>query len=110
MLSVVLEFDVVNGQEVEFKKYWLATTEAIYQHFGSLGSRLHKADDGKFIAYAQWPDRQTYEQSHLWPHKAKELQNEMNATLVNQKARLVYKLEVDTDYLQTDVYQPEASQ
>lgn len=110
MLSVVLEFEVVDGQEALFKKYWLATTEAIYQHFGSLGSRLHKADNGKFIAYAQWPDRQTYEQSHLWPDKAKALRNKMNATLVNQQARLVYKLEVDTDYLQTDVYKPETSQ
>ena len=28
---------------------------------GSYGSRLHKADDGSWVAYARWPDRETRE-------------------------------------------------
>ena len=52
MLAVILEFDVIEGMEEEFRTSWIETTELIYQNFGSLGSRLHKSDSGKFIAYA----------------------------------------------------------
>jgi hypothetical protein len=35
-------------------------TESIYRKRGSLGSRLHRAEDGTWLAYAQWPDEQTW--------------------------------------------------
>lgn len=53
MLAVILEFDVIDGMEADFREAWAETTTLIHQHFGSLGSRLHKPHNNKFIAYAQ---------------------------------------------------------
>jgi hypothetical protein len=33
----------------------------IRDHRGGRGSRLHRGDDGIIYAYAQWPDRATFE-------------------------------------------------
>lgn len=38
-------------------------TAEIRDRRGGLGSRLHLADDGCWVAYAQWPDRATWERS-----------------------------------------------
>jgi hypothetical protein len=38
-------------------------TRLIREQCGSLGSRLHRADDGTLVAYAQWPSRQQWESS-----------------------------------------------
>lgn len=32
-----------------------------------LGSRLHKAEDGTFVAYAQWKDKETWEKAQEIP-------------------------------------------
>lgn len=36
-------------------------TRAIYATCGSKGSRLHRCDDGSWLAYARWPDEETFE-------------------------------------------------
>lgn len=71
MIAVLLEFYVIAGMESQFRKAWVETTDIIYENFGSLGSRLHKSDNGKFIAYAQWPDLSVYENDHHWPDNSK---------------------------------------
>ena len=35
----------------------------IAEEFGGWGSRLHRGEDGCFYAYAQWPDRATWERA-----------------------------------------------
>jgi beta-lactamase class D len=49
--------------EKSFMEGWSRLTEAIRKTRGGLGSRLHKSDSGWWVAYAQWPDRQTWESS-----------------------------------------------
>src|SRR4030095_13617684 len=51
-------------QEEVFVRGWLRVTQAIYRTRGSLGSRLHRADDGTWVAVAQWPDRSTWQLAH----------------------------------------------
>ncbi|WP_413692592.1 antibiotic biosynthesis monooxygenase family protein [Psychromonas sp. KJ10-2] len=99
MLAVILEFDVIEGMEEEFRIAWIETTELIYQHFGSLGSRLHKAENGKFIAYAQWPSLDIYESEHNWPVNCAHSRERMRATLKIGKPTLLHKLTLDTDLL-----------
>ncbi len=53
MIAVILEFDPIDGLENEFIASWIHCTQVIYENFGSLGSRLHRSSDGKYIAYAQ---------------------------------------------------------
>ncbi len=38
-------------------------TESIYQTRGSLGSRLHRAEDGTWLGYAQWPSEEKWRKS-----------------------------------------------
>jgi len=99
MLAVVLEFDVSEGMENQFRQAWIETTEIIYQNFGSLGSRLHQADNGKFIAYAQWPSLDVYESDHHWPEGSKNAREAMRKCLKNGAPTVLHKLKLDTDLL-----------
>lgn len=99
MFAVVLEFDVIEGMENQFREAWIETTEIIYQNFGSLGSRLHQSEKGSFIAYAQWPDLNVYENDHHWPKNAKSTREKMRSCLKLGKPTVLHKLTLDTDLL-----------
>ena len=60
---VIYRFKLRAGAEDLFRQGWIRITEAIRDSRGGLGSRLHVTDDGWWLAYAQWPDRQTWERS-----------------------------------------------
>src|SRR5690349_10957474 len=51
------------GSEEKFRDAWSKMTRAIRSRFGSLGSRLHRAEDGSWYAYAQWPSRDAWERA-----------------------------------------------
>ncbi|MEU2235190.1 putative quinol monooxygenase [Streptomyces vietnamensis] len=61
MFAVVYRWRVRPGKEQLLVDGWHRVTVAIHQECGSYGSRLHKADDGTWVAYARWPDRETRE-------------------------------------------------
>lgn len=44
------------GMEAQFIKAWTRISELYLQQHGSLGSRLHRGQDGIWYSYAQWPD------------------------------------------------------
>jgi quinol monooxygenase YgiN len=67
MFIALYRWRVKEGQEKNFLEDWHRRTEEIYQHCGSLGSRLHRAEDGVWVAYAQWPDRRTYDAAQSIP-------------------------------------------
>lgn len=58
---VIYRWRVVPGREQQFQEAWETLTQEIRAHEGGLGSRLHRAADGTWVAYAQWPDRGTWE-------------------------------------------------
>lgn len=61
MFAVIYKWKVKQGSEGKFQEAWEIRTREIAEQVGGLGSRLHMADDGTWIAYAQWPDRETWE-------------------------------------------------
>ena len=63
----IYRFRLRVGSEGAFIQGWSRMTEAIREHRGGLGSRLHIDDDGWYIAYAQWPDRETWEYAREQP-------------------------------------------
>ena len=63
MFIALYRWGVKEGQEDRFREGWRRLTEEIYSRRGSHGSRLHRAEDGTWLAYAQWPDRQSWEAS-----------------------------------------------
>ncbi len=61
MFVAMYRWTLKPGKETRFQEGWHRVTVAIREQNGSLGSRLHKASDGTWIAYAQWPSRQAWE-------------------------------------------------
>ena len=51
------------GKEEQFRAAWRRGTELIRALYGSLGSRLHQEEDGRFIGIAEWPDRATWQKA-----------------------------------------------
>ena len=61
MFVVLYHWRLIPGTEDTFRQAWSKVTTAIRSRHGSLGSRLHRAEDGTWWAYAQWPSRVAFE-------------------------------------------------
>lgn len=65
--AAIYRWRVKPGHEEACRESWRKLTVAIQKKFRTGGSRLHRADDGSFVAYAIWPDRETYDASRTAP-------------------------------------------
>ncbi|MEZ5428600.1 MAG: antibiotic biosynthesis monooxygenase [Pyrinomonadaceae bacterium] len=54
MFVVLYRWRVKKGLEEEFSAAWDEITAYLFDNYDSLGSRLHRGNDGIFYAYAQW--------------------------------------------------------
>ncbi|MEO7540302.1 MAG: antibiotic biosynthesis monooxygenase [Pyrinomonadaceae bacterium] len=54
MLVFLYRWRLKPGLEDQFVESWSAITRYYRDNAGSLGSRLHKGNDGIWYAYAQW--------------------------------------------------------
>ena len=98
MYIVLYTFDVKPDKEEDFIKGWKGLTELIYKYEGSLGSRLHRDNEQNYIAYAQWPDKNTFEQSgNNLPEEANHYRNLMRASC--EKIETLKKMDVLEDLL-----------
>ncbi|MCQ9132318.1 antibiotic biosynthesis monooxygenase family protein [Streptomyces hilarionis] len=61
MFAVIYRWRLHEGKEEQFAAGWHRVTRAMREQCGSYGSRLHRADDGTWVAYARWPDAATRE-------------------------------------------------
>lgn len=60
MYVAIYRWKLKPGSEDAFTKHWEAGTWLFRFEQKTLGSRLHRADDGTYFAYAQWPSRESY--------------------------------------------------
>ncbi len=98
MFVVIYEFQVNSGEETNFKEAWAALTKLIYTYEGSLGSRLHQAIGQNYIAYAQWPDQATFENSgNKLPEKSTIYRNQLRKSC--HSINRLYEFEVEEDLL-----------
>src|SRR5215471_19078379 len=99
MFCIIYKFIVQPVCEDQFRHYWSAVTLWFYQHAGSLGSRLHRASTGKYIAYAPWQTRAQWEQQR--DRSDVELQTHRQAMReAYMEIETRYELEMIDDYLQ----------
>lgn len=54
MIAILYSWRIKPEKEPQFIESWSQITEFLRQHRGSLGSRLHRGNDGLFYGYAQW--------------------------------------------------------
>ncbi|MBL8548520.1 MAG: antibiotic biosynthesis monooxygenase [Hyphomonadaceae bacterium] len=60
MFAVLYRWRIRPEREALFEESWRRGTLAIRRDLGGWGSRLHRAEDGSYIAYAVWPDEETW--------------------------------------------------
>lgn len=61
--AVVYQWRVKPGMESEFVDAWTRLTRELMRVGHARGSRLHRLENGNFVAYAQWPDRAAWEKA-----------------------------------------------
>ncbi|WP_179318754.1 antibiotic biosynthesis monooxygenase family protein [Winogradskyella helgolandensis] len=98
MYIVLYTITVKPNQEDNFIEAWKGLTTLIYKYEGSLGSRLHKKDALNFFAYAQWPDKNTFDNAgNNLPEEANYFRNIMKASY--EKFEVLEKFEMIEDLL-----------
>lgn len=65
MFAVIYHVFIKSGYELEYQAAWHQIASYFVKYRGALGSCLHKASDGMWVAYSRWPDKATRDAS--WP-------------------------------------------
>lgn len=65
MFAVIYKFKLKAHQEEAYQRHWHEIASYFIKNRGAIGSCLHKAEDGLWVAYSRWPDRATRDAS--WP-------------------------------------------
>ena len=103
MYCVIYQFVVKAGSETQFENAWKGLTELIYEYEGSLGSRLHLSENGEYIAYAQWPSKEVFDNAgNNMPEKANEFRKQMKESY--SEIKTLFKLEKQNDLLKNDIF------
>ncbi|MGI8787928.1 MAG: hypothetical protein ACR2HG_09230 [Pyrinomonadaceae bacterium] len=63
MFVVLYRWRVKSNLEQQFVESWSAITSYLRSEYDSLGSRLHRGDDGIWYGYAQWKSAGQREQA-----------------------------------------------
>ena len=102
MFVVIYRWRVIPGLDAQFEAGWRAGTERIAAEFGGWGSRLHRTDDGAFIAYAQWPDKATWERAMetRMHHSDDEARKKYRDAIVPGSFETLFAMPVVSDLLQ----------
>ncbi|HEY9732849.1 MAG TPA: antibiotic biosynthesis monooxygenase [Drouetiella sp.] len=101
MFAVIYHFRVHEGCEQQFQESWCRLTEQIRDSHGGLGSRLHQASDGRWIAYAQWPSREAWKALSASTGDITEAQVSMRAAC--ESVETLFELDVKMDLLVKDI-------
>ena len=83
-------------KEAQFIEAWSEITSFYRENFNSLGSRLHRGDDGIFYAYAQWESAEQRENAFAGSPKS-EAAAKMREAIEESFPEV--RLEILSDYL-----------
>ena len=102
MFAVIYRWRVIPGLEAQFEQGWRRGTELIAKEFGGWGSRLHRAGEGVYIAYAQWPDEVTWKQASeaRMRHSDDEARRMYRDAIVPGSFETLYAMPVTADLLE----------
>ncbi|MEM9168391.1 MAG: hypothetical protein AAGC56_01955 [Pseudomonadota bacterium] len=92
--------DDASEAHAEFIDVWTQMTHIFADQCGALGSRLHKGGKTAYFAYAQWPDKETYDRE--MSAAADELMRPLRARYakVSEPADVVFAGMIEIDLLQ----------
>ena len=84
MFAVIYKSAIKRGKEELFVQTWKIIAQHFIKHRGAIGSSLHKAEDGVWIAYSRWPSRAVRDAS--WGDNKEILPNEILKAIEQLKA------------------------
>ncbi len=65
MFAVIYRGYLKPGREEEYQRLWRQIASYFVEHRGAIGSCLHRASDGLWVAYSRWPSQEARDAS--WP-------------------------------------------
>ena len=101
MFAVVYRWRVAIDKEQQFQQAWECLTREFLSGAASLGSRLHRSSDRMWVAYAQWPSRDSWERAAVSSDEGREALDSLLAAVEERFEPLL--LEPVADYLVGDV-------
>lgn len=96
MFIVLYRWRIRTGFEQQFIDNWSEITAYYRENGGSLGSRLHRGNDGLWYAYAQWPSEDI--RRHAFENKPDHPASEKMREAIEESFEEV-RLEIAADYL-----------
>ena len=102
MFAVIYRWRVIPGLEAQFEQGWRRGTALIAKEFGGWGSRLHRAGEGVYIAYAQWPDEASWRRAmeDRMAHSDDEARRMYRDAIVPGSFETLYAMPVTADLLE----------
>ena len=98
MYIVIYEFKVKENNTQKFIDSWKTMLNLIKLHEGTLDSSLHKQKELHYIAYAQWPSKEIFDNSgKKLPKNVSEIRKNMTNSC--EVIKTAYHLEVEADLL-----------
>ena len=98
MFVVLYRWRVKEKMERQFIESWSERTAYLLEKYDTLGSRLHRGDDGIWYSYAQWKSAEQREQVFdAESSKVSEAHRKMQETIEENFPEI--QLEVTSDYL-----------
>ena len=95
--AVIYRWRLREGSEETFAAAWSRITAQLLAQRGSLGSRLHRAPDGVWYSYAQWPSAEARDRAFAGDPVDPEATRQMREAIVETLPEIV--LEPVADYL-----------
>lgn len=92
---VIYRWRFESGSEASGIAAWSRLTKAIARELGGLGSRLHRTEEGWYVAYAQWPDEATWQAAQSAPSPDPQASNELASAIVERLPPIRLKVEQD---------------
>jgi hypothetical protein len=65
MIAIIYRGYLKPNREADYRRAWHIVASYFVEKRGALGSCLHQAADGMWVAYSRWPDKATRDAS--WP-------------------------------------------
>lgn len=87
--AVLYRWRIHADKEEQFIRAWSRVSELLLRERGSLGSRLHKGQDGIWYSYAQWPSSAARDAAFALPSVDNEASANMHKAIAERYPEVV---------------------
>lgn len=96
--AVIYRYRINPDKAADFVSAWSRLAEVNREHYGTLGARLHLADDGMYYGYSRWPSRQAFDAAEERP--APTAARALMASAIVERLPPIH-MDIKADFLET---------